>query len=87
MPAEVALRYNENRCSRITHTTTEVQSLSRKKGGKRKMKTGQRRIEIVPLWLDQPDARLFAMAVVEMARKRLQAAEEQERQVKEGDGD
>lgn len=61
--------------------------MSRKKGGKRNMNTGHRRIEIVPLWHDQLDARLFAVAVVEIVRKRKQAADEQNRPAKEDDRD
>ena len=48
----------------------------RKEGGVRNMKTDRRRIDIVPLWRQQPDARLFAQAVIELARQ-LQLAKEQ----------
>jgi hypothetical protein len=34
----------------------------------------RRRIRIIPLWREQPDPRLFALAVVELARQRLKAA-------------
>lgn len=40
------------------------------------MKTDRRRIDIVPLWRKEPDVRLFAEAVVAMARER-RAADQQ----------
>ena len=56
-----------------------MQPVSRKKkGGKRNMQQGDRRIQIVPLWREEPDARLFATAVVEMARQRLLETREAE---------
>lgn len=48
----------------------------RKKGGNRKMKTDRRRIDIVPLWRKEPDVRLFAEAVVAMARERRAATQQ-----------
>jgi hypothetical protein len=53
-----------------------MQLMVRKKGGNRKMKTDRRRIDIVPLWRKEPDVRLFAEAVVAMARER-RAADQQ----------
>ncbi len=50
--------------------------MSRKKGGNKNMNQGRQRIEIIPLWRKEPDARLVAVAVVEMARQRRQAATE-----------
>jgi hypothetical protein len=43
--------------------------MGRKKGG-RNMKSVQRRIEIIPEWRDQPDIRMLAQAVIQIARKR-----------------
>ena len=39
------------------------------KGGKN-MKSDQRRVTVIPWWREDPDARLFAQAVVELARER-----------------
>ena len=40
------------------------------------MKTDRRRIDIVPLWRKEPDVRLFAEAVVAMARERRAATQQ-----------
>jgi hypothetical protein len=49
---------------------------SKLKGGKKNMKTDQRRVTVVPLWREDPDARLFAQAVVELARARRKDAKQ-----------
>ena len=69
MHAEPALRYKTYRGSFIAGMSAEMQLMVRKKGGRR-MKSGRQRIEIIPLWRDQPDARLFAEAVLALARQR-----------------
>jgi hypothetical protein len=35
------------------------------------------RVEIIPLWREEPDARLFAVAVVEMVKARRDAIKKQ----------
>jgi hypothetical protein len=46
-----------------------------RKGGKN-MKTDQRRVTVIPWWREDPDARLFAQAVVELARERRKKAQQ-----------
>jgi hypothetical protein len=42
----------------------------RKSKGGKYMNSDQKRVTVVPWWREDPDARLFAQAVVELARER-----------------
>lgn len=63
-------------------TDCEVQLMGRRKGGKN-MKTANRRIEIIPEWRDQPDIRMLALALIQIAQLRLNETEQKETKVVE----
>ena len=48
--------------------------MGRRKGGKN-MKTANRRIEIIPEWRDQPDIRMLAQAIIQIAQLRQNESE------------
>jgi len=45
----------------------------RKKGGNKRVKKGRRKIEVIPVWREVPDARLYALAVLELVKQQAAA--------------
>ena len=54
--------------------------MARSKGGGKAVSKKDKRVVVIPEWRDEPDIRLFAVAVVEMARQ----AQKKSKRVRQG---
>ena len=57
----------------------------RKRGDKR-VRRDRRRIEIIPVWREVPDARLYALAVLEMVKEQAAALDKEHARTKKPAG-